>query len=99
MGHNLKAVLCQQMPVLVRFETGVVERLPCQGPVGLVARPTASEQQDGPRLGVAGETREQLSLIFRGEVEDAVPGDQAIERAARCEMAHVADLPGRARKP
>jgi hypothetical protein len=64
----------------------VVERFALEVPEGLVKLPTTGEQQHRAGPAVAGETLEKLSLIVGSEVEDAVPGDQAIERAAKGEM-------------
>ena len=80
-------------------ETGVVERVILEVPEGLVELPTTGEQQRRVRVGVEGKTLEQASLVVGDEVKDAVPGDQAVEGPTQCEMAHVADLPGRVRKP
>ena len=92
--EDLEAVFRQQGPVLVRIETGMVERLSAEAADRLAPGRPAGEHQrrTGPRMG--GEYRKHRPLVMRRQMEEAVPGDKRIERAAKGKRPHVAYMPG-----
>ena len=71
----------------------MVERLALPFADPLAGAMAGGEHQSGAGAGMGGEAGEQCALVVGGEMEDTVPGDQAVEAAAEIERAHVGDQP------
>jgi len=60
---------------------------------GLAARRAGVKHQHGAPRGVSSEDREYGGLVVRLQVEEAVPGEQAVETRVEAERPHVGDDP------
>src|SRR5437763_14603424 len=80
MRHHLEAVLVEQGVVLSAVEARVVQGFPRKGPDCLAMQWTAREHQRSARSGVLAENRKHPALIFGTQMEEAVPGENTVER-------------------
>lgn len=88
-----EAVRAQQRPVLVLGQTGVIERLAAIAADSLAMRWSAGEQQGRVRRRMIADDRKQPALIRMRQVEETVPGHEAVECLSERERSHVGDRP------
>ena len=72
----------------------MIQHLALEAPQGLAMFRAAGEHQGRPRRGVHPEHGEHAPLIVVAQVEQAVPGEDAVERLAKGQDPHVGDAPG-----
>ncbi|KAJ3046751.1 hypothetical protein HK102_013096, partial [Quaeritorhiza haematococci] len=91
--NDFKAVGGEPYTVFLRVEAGVVERFAFERADRRPEPWPGREQQRPPRPGRGREDLEHGPLIIPGEVEEAVPCEDAIETTAHVQPPHVPDDP------
>lgn len=71
----------------------MVERFALEFADGLAVHRAAGEHQGSVRSGVSPENVEHRTLIFRAEVKEAVPGQDAVKTPAQRQRPHIVDDP------
>ena len=77
----------------------MIERLTRERADGLALRGAGGEHQHRARMGQAPEGREDRALVVRGQVEQAVPGNQPVKPAQSGQGAHIGGDPALVREP
>lgn len=81
-GDDSKTVLLEKGTIFGCIQASVVKRFALKFADGFAVHGAAGEHQGSVRSGVSFEQREHLRLIFRAEVKEAVPGQDAVKGAA-----------------
>src|SRR5689334_9707477 len=76
----------------------MIERLALESPDGFPERWATCEHQRCASVGMSSKNRKHSALVRRAQMEEAVPGEQAVERCIQVQRTHVRNEPGRAGK-
>jgi len=81
-GDDSKTVLLEKGTIFGRIHSSVVKRFALKFTDGFAVHGSACEHQGGVWSGVSFKYREHLRLIFRAEVKEAVPRQNAVKTPA-----------------
>src|SRR6266567_6845063 len=98
MIDDVKAVAVEQLAIFSRVETRMIERLALESPAGFPKGRAAGEHQRCASAGMSPKDRKHSTLVRGAQMEEAVPGEQTVERRIQVQGAHVRNKPGRAGK-
>lgn len=78
-SDDVEAGVFKQCPILGGIKAGVIQGFPFKASHGLAMGGSAREHQRGTGCGVRPEYREHSSLILVAQVEETVPGENAVK--------------------
>ena len=81
-GDDSKTVLLEKGTIFGRIQASVVKRFALKFADGFAVYGTACEHQGSVWSGVSSKPGEHLRLIFRAEVKEAVPRQNAVKTPA-----------------
>ncbi len=89
LGDDAKTCGFQQILVFGSIKAGVIQGLSFNATNGLAMRRSTREHQRGAWRGVRPEYREHPPLIFVVQMEEAVPGENAMKEPPETQRPHV----------